>query len=228
MKKITKIQIITIILYLMFIVIQYAINIWEKSIETTDPIIRVDLILFLPILFILTFISVLQIKINTLKYFLLSLYLCLIIVVFLGVYKFNFTDDDIYLSEQNYSNFKIKGSQIKEPVLKDYIEKYIQEYGDDETNTTYSALRIDLNNDLNIDAIVFLEGTYWCGSAGCTILVVKKINNQYFIINEFGPVQGIRIGKEMIHSWNNLFILYDGGLSGEYEEKYSFNKKEYE
>lgn len=58
MKKLTKIQVTTVILIMIYVVWEIKVQIWAQS-EPTVPI-RVDLVLILPILFLMIILSILQ------------------------------------------------------------------------------------------------------------------------------------------------------------------------
>ncbi|WP_206458743.1 hypothetical protein [Anaerovorax sp. IOR16] len=58
MKKITKLQILTIIAIIVSVGWEIYVQLWAKGIE--GPIIRVDLLFILPVLFVLVCISIFQ------------------------------------------------------------------------------------------------------------------------------------------------------------------------
>lgn len=60
MKKLTKTQIFTIIACIGYIIWEITVQVWEKSLPPSDPVIRVDLLLIFPILAILIIISLVQ------------------------------------------------------------------------------------------------------------------------------------------------------------------------
>lgn len=58
--KITKIQIATIIAFIAYAIWERAVYIWAEKLPKSDPIIRVDLVMIYPVLFILLIISFVQ------------------------------------------------------------------------------------------------------------------------------------------------------------------------
>lgn len=61
MKKITKIQFVTIILIILYSVWEVRMRIWESTLPKWDPVIRVDLVIIYPILGFLIVLSIIQI-----------------------------------------------------------------------------------------------------------------------------------------------------------------------
>ncbi len=56
----TKIQIITIGAYIAYIIWEIVVWNWAKSLPPSDPIIRSDLVIIIPVLAVLTVISLVQ------------------------------------------------------------------------------------------------------------------------------------------------------------------------
>ena len=59
-KLMTKVQIITIGAYIAYIIWEIIVWFWARSLPDYDPIIRADLLIILPVLLILTVISLFQ------------------------------------------------------------------------------------------------------------------------------------------------------------------------
>ncbi|NBI07843.1 hypothetical protein [Senegalia massiliensis] len=58
MKKITKTQIVTLLLIISWIIWEYRVSIWAK--DEIGAIIRIDLLFIIPIILIMSFISIRQ------------------------------------------------------------------------------------------------------------------------------------------------------------------------
>lgn len=58
--KLTVIQIITIIALIAYLIWEIAVNQWAQSLPESDPIIRADYLLIIPILGVLILISLIQ------------------------------------------------------------------------------------------------------------------------------------------------------------------------
>lgn len=60
MKNLTRIQRITIALLIGFIIWELAVRIWARNLPESDPLIRVDLTVLIPVLLLFIVISVIQ------------------------------------------------------------------------------------------------------------------------------------------------------------------------
>lgn len=58
--KLTVIQIITIVALLAYLIWEIAVNQWAKGLPESDPVIRVDYLIIIPVLGILILISIIQ------------------------------------------------------------------------------------------------------------------------------------------------------------------------
>ena len=58
------------------------------------------------------------------------------------------------------------------------LEQAVHAYTQDQSN--YQTNTFDLNQDGLADAVVLLDGSEWCGSGGCTLLVFKGLADGSF------------------------------------------------
>ena len=58
--KLTKVQIITIIALIAYLIWEFAVKQWEKGLPESDPVIRADYVLIFPVLGILILVSIYQ------------------------------------------------------------------------------------------------------------------------------------------------------------------------
>lgn len=70
----------------------------------------------------------------------------------------------------------------------------------------------DLNDDGVDDAIVLLHGMAWCGSGGCTMLVLQGQKQGYKLISRSTVTNPpIRIAQSTSHGWKDIIVYSDGG-----------------
>ncbi len=67
MKKLTKIQIATITLVILYLIWEVVVQIWEQSQPAIGPVIRADLILIYPVLAVMILLSLIQFIIKMLR-----------------------------------------------------------------------------------------------------------------------------------------------------------------
>lgn len=78
----------------------------------------------------------------------------------------------------------------------------------DSLSRQYNYVQVDLNRDTKNEILVGLIGPYFCGSGGCTVLL---LTNHGDIITQFSVVKyPINLDTESTNGWNNL-ILHSGG-----------------
>ncbi|MEN2280516.1 hypothetical protein AAGF08_00160 [Algoriphagus sp. SE2] len=88
-------------------------------------------------------------------------------------------------------------------VFKEDMEKVIL----DSADRKYMYDQIDLNADGNKEILVGLAGPYFCGSGGCTLLL---LTNHGDVITRFSVVKyPVFIDQESTNGWKNL-ILFSG------------------
>ena len=72
-----------------------------------------------------------------------------------------------------------------EQSLKRFLQDYVKEkHLDDDGATRYSCAFVDLNGGGRPEAIVYLEGRWWCGSGGCPMLVLSRNESSWRVITK--------------------------------------------
>lgn len=84
----------------------------------------------------------------------------------------------------------------------------------------YEHAFVDLNNDGVDDAVVLLRGLEWCGSGGCTLLVLQGDSENYKVISKSTVTrEPIRVAESASAGWQDLivhsagadrFMIFDG------------------
>ena len=98
-------------------------------------------------------------------------------------------------------------------MLTETIEFYIKkEEGDFSQNTKYKTAEIDLNGDQQKDALVFMIGSYWCGTGGCTLLVFEQIDDNYRLVSQVPLVrEPVIVSENITQGWRDIIIQNSGG-----------------
>lgn len=94
-----------------------------------------------------------------------------------------------------------------------------------ETGRHFIYNAVDLNDDGKDEYLVELIGGYWCGSGGCTVLILDKnfkLNTKMTVVND--PIYvGAPGGKETTKGYANIYIQNrDGSVA-----KMAWNGKKY-
>lgn len=92
--------------------------------------------------------------------------------------------------------------------LKDQYKEDIELGIVDSLSRKYKYVQVDINEDSNKEILVGLTGPYFCGSGGCTFLL---LNYHGDIITQFSVVRmPVYLDTEKSNGWNNL-IVFSGG-----------------
>jgi hypothetical protein len=92
------------------------------------------------------------------------------------------------------------------PKLDATVRAYLINRGDDSTPEYKHALA-DLNDDHVMDAIVLLQGSLWCGNAGCRMLVFQGKDGGYSLHSTSSISRvPIRLSPEKSHGWHTLIV----------------------
>lgn len=71
----------------------------------------------------------------------------------------------------------------------------------------YSYRFVDLNNDAVDDAIVFLQGSSWCGPDGCTMLVLQGEGEGFKVVSKVSEVLApVRVSETLSHAWRDIIV----------------------
>lgn len=77
----------------------------------------------------------------------------------------------------------------------------------------YEFRRVDLNDDGRRDALVLFKTPYgyWCGTHGCTMLVMEAHNDHFTLLNSIQPVRApVHISENKSNGWKDLIIRVSG------------------
>jgi hypothetical protein len=100
---------------------------------------------------------------------------------------------------------------------------------DDDPTTRYFAVPFDLNGDGDDASIVYVTGNRWCGSGGCTTLVLDRDGPGYRMVSRIrvtpSPVRVLDTGSE---GWQSLAVpIAEVGPRRAYEAEVPFDGETY-
>ena len=119
-------------------------------------------------------------------------------------------------------------SSKPEDSLKRFVQNYVGSTADDKT-TKYFPAFVDLRDDGTQEAIVYLTEDSWCGSGGCTVLILAPANASYKLVTKITIAQlPIRVLETKSHGWHDIAVwVQGGGIQPGYDAKLSFNGNTY-
>ena len=117
----------------------------------------------------------------------------------------------------------------KEDSLRTFLQGYVGDVTDEVTATRYSSAFVKLSDDGAQEAIVYLTSDGWCGSGGCTALILAPQGSSYRVITKTTITRlPIRVLASKSHGWHDLGVwVQGGGIRAGYEAKLLFDGKTY-
>jgi hypothetical protein len=95
-------------------------------------------------------------------------------------------------------------------------------------STRYYYDRIDLSGDGQPEALVYLNGSYSCGSGGCTMLVMEPQGSAYKVVSKMTLVHApVIVSTEKTAGWNDLVISVAGGGAEAHYARMQFDGSKY-
>lgn len=111
------------------------------------------------------------------------------------------------------------------------LRKFLQQYVHDDAmgrETMYSSAFVDLQDDGNQEAIVYLLGNEWCGSGGCTTLILAPQGPSFRIVTRITIAQlPMRALTTKSQGWHDLGVWVAGGGIRGYEAGLPFDGRTY-
>jgi hypothetical protein len=114
--------------------------------------------------------------------------------------------------------------------LKRFLRSHLSLGGDETPDTTTRIIAVSVKSDgKSEEDIVYVSGQDWCGSGGCTMLILKPADSSFKVLGRVTIVQlPIRVLRSMHNGYPDIGVYVQGGgiLSG-YESVLTFNGKRY-
>ena len=96
--------------------------------------------------------------------------------------------------------------KIKNYILNHFLTKAdLRVISDDDRK--FQFYTADLNNDGDEEVFIYFGTSYFCGSGGCTVLL---LSNNMELITKFSPTQQLYIDETSENSWKVLFTNTNG------------------
>lgn len=126
------------------------------------------------------------------------------------------------------------GQPVRAPAEDRRLKSFLQDYakparGSGDKTVRYRRAFIDLSGQRQPEAIVYLNGADWCGSGGCTTLVLARLGLSYRLITKI-PITRlpIRVLGTRSNGWHDIGVwVRGGGILPGYEADLSFDGRGY-
>ncbi len=123
-----------------------------------------------------------------------------------------------------------EGSQTAHQSIDVFLENYLGPPSSTEnTGKRYATALVDLRDDGKKEVIVYIMDNDWCGTGGCTTLILEPADSLYRIVTKMTVVQlPIRVLKSKTNGWHDLGVwVQRGGIQSGYESKLAFDGETY-
>src|SRR5579862_5825833 len=95
-------------------------------------------------------------------------------------------------------------SAVEESV-RAFVGEYVKSSGPDASGARFTDAFIDLDGDGLDEVIVYLTGRNWCGTSGCSTLILKRRGKSFRMVTRIVATRPpIRALKEVHHGWRTL------------------------
>jgi len=92
-----------------------------------------------------------------------------------------------------------------------FLQKYAGADGFEDRTTRYSVAQVSINNGPAMK-LVYLSGQSWCGSGGCTALLLKEVGMTFKIVNKFTLARlPIHVLPSTTKGWHDMTMPVRGG-----------------
>ena len=117
--------------------------------------------------------------------------------------------------------------KLEQAILQDMPE-YSKVVSDPDHYVRYYYNRIDLNDDGKLEVLVYLVGSYTCGTGGCTTLIFTPTGQDYRLVSRLSLVHDpILVTPHKSAGWKDLVLLVSGGGAKEQYTRLQFNGRTY-
>ncbi len=108
------------------------------------------------------------------------------------------------------------------------VRSFLRTLDDDKTTKFIAAFR-DLNADESPEAIVYLIGPKWCGSGGCSTLVLRHDGGHWTLVSNIRITRPpIYVLNGVSNGWHDIGVLVQGGgVQNGFESELKFDGHTY-
>jgi hypothetical protein len=121
------------------------------------------------------------------------------------------------------------GAQPRSEPLNAFLQRQFADAREHGPDSRYAIAWANLDGDPRPEALIYMQGRYWCGSGGCNLLVVRAQYGSWRIVSE------IRLARPPIlvldtrnRGWRDLAVsVSGGGIQPGYQARLRFDGRTY-
>lgn len=121
----------------------------------------------------------------------------------------------------------LAGLATMQPAFAQTLGHYLQAL-DGDHDSRYAMADRDLDGDGVAEKLLLMQGPAWCGSGGCTLLVLEQAGTTFKQRARVSVTRApIRVAPTTSHGWHDLVVRVGGGGSGARDAVLRFNGARY-
>lgn len=119
----------------------------------------------------------------------------------------------IKLSRVKYVNSELSPDSKLESAILMIMPDYSKQFIDNpDHQVRYYYNRVDLNGDGNPETLVFLTGSYACGTGGCDLLVFRSTKEGYKLVSNLALAHNpVIVSRRKTCGWSDIILYVSGG-----------------
>jgi uncharacterized protein YecT (DUF1311 family) len=111
--------------------------------------------------------------------------------------------------------------------LKEFLLKKLHTPGEEDWKTWYSAAPVALH-DMSENVLAYVTGDAYCGSGGCTALLLERDGPSFRIVNRFLIARlPVRVLASTSNGWHDISVGVGGGGMSHHRVILKYNGKKY-
>lgn len=125
---------------------------------------------------------------------------------------------------------QVQQNSVPSDVLKSYVRKYLSRGDKSPFNNSARINVVQVKTAAGMtESFVYVSGQGWCGSGGCTMLILESAGSTFKMLGDVSIVQlPIRILESTNHGRPDIGVtVYGGGILTPYEAVLSFDGRRY-
>lgn len=135
----------------------------------------------------------------------------------------------VVLQHRAIAQVRTESESSGDAAVRAFLKAYVTSHMTKPRETRYSEDFNDLNGDGADEAVVYLDGSDWCGSGGCVTLILARTGTEYRLKSQILATRApIRVLRKTDHGWRALTAwVAGGGILTAYEAELRFDGKKY-
>jgi putative lipoprotein len=110
-----------------------------------------------------------------------------------------------------------------------FLQRHLADARELGADSNYSLAWSDLDGDRRPEALVYLQGRYWCGTGGCDLLIFTPERDGWRLVTRVNVARPpIMVLQTRSRGWRDLGVFVSGGgIQPGYQARLSYDGRSY-